>query len=1255
MAALDDSLTNFEGQPWSLWADRIGLNSPASDPEDEENCKSRREPTTTRLKREDMGIYGYCPRWGDFYLVVCDMCGHAVKPQALKQHIDLRHGGAMTPVKSNSSTRTPSSNKVSRTRSKSSKLSPVVKLERRIDTKGEGEDSKPGNPLVEPSSSLGGEGPLEQMSPATGPIPPSPTELLVSQHKTEVKTEVLDGGLELENHPPPIPTPRPPPPPAPPEPPHQLPHLSPHTGPPPSVGPPSVDPASGGPPSIGPPSVGLTSGPPSVGPPCATPAVLQQPTTMAPLNIVPQTAVPVQRPAAASVALGPSSAEEEVNKISAMLQAEVEALTASQNLLAVQGLADTQPGLVGSHDIVEAQGLAGGSMAPARGVNSNNARNGQGVAPNMAPVNMSHMSMATLNQIQEELLATVSESDLNAVLNATPDATDMAQAVLPNSSQCYIGDGSNIQYMEELPPDEYIEPPHLSNQSTVPPHFNNDQISMPVLEQFQKEVWAEENASSQTMHSIPNAVMQGQYNGNSQSDMIEVPVDSFSFDEIEKISQCDELTSAVNSITQLCQQGGNSGIESQLAGLLQQTPAPAAPVAAAVPCTAPLASGNSIQAGVPVTMQAPNTQGLTVVIGAGTQTGTAPIASVASSSSSMPTLAATLKKPLVSTASPVHTGAVPSTPGSSASMAPPVAAPTVVPPATTPLLTSSPATTPTSTVSTHQSTSTSASTPVSNTSTTPVTPSPKKSTKKKKPGERKLVPLKDREYDPEVHCGVQVQETGKPCTRSLTCKTHSLSLRRAVVGRSKKFDELLLEHRAAKEALLKGAKPHEAASMLQATPPRGQGSTGGSGSCSTHTPASAATSPLLVKTIGGPSLVCGGDPSPASIHHPHYHHAHQPSHLHSASSPLDSMLGPPTSYPPYMTTPPSPAHWASHRVTPPLIPSDNFYVRDPPKPLSTCTYNARRLGGYLTRDHRLDLLRSSFRSALKKPHPGSLLSDPSLSNNLSMTSSGTQDRFVNVKPLLARKLQLTTVPSSSGNKDGLGVSAGYNGHLGIVNSSQLATTLKRPTQQEVLKNSATPIASAKNKNKKVKTNDGALNIVGNVLQLDTSGTKNPIPVVAVSLQNGISTPQTITLSNVALTGMRNSASQQICINPLAKSIKGDGSIRVELHSNTYGDTARLVSSTAKGGCVVASTGGNSTSSSSGGGSSSGHGSGQVTYLTPTVQASALHQVLSRLQGKAAGAMGGAGGALSLKLLGPGQAGVAGPRPTYVLHQEKEPS
>ncbi|KAK2585198.1 hypothetical protein KPH14_009905 [Odynerus spinipes] len=66
--------------------------------------------------------------------------------------------------------------------------------------------------------------------------------------------------------------------------------------------------------------------------------------------------------------------------------------------------------------------------------------------------------------------------------------------------------------------------------------------------------------------------------------------------------------------------------------------------------------------------------------------------------------------------------------------------------------------------------------------------------------------LKDREYDPDRHCGVWNEETGKPCTRSLTCKAHTVSLRRTVIGRSKTFDKLLAEHRAAKE-LPSGARP----------------------------------------------------------------------------------------------------------------------------------------------------------------------------------------------------------------------------------------------------------------------------------------------------------------------------------------------------------------------------------------------------------------------------------------------------------------
>ncbi|XP_015602488.1 ataxin-7-like protein 1 isoform X1 [Cephus cinctus] len=66
--------------------------------------------------------------------------------------------------------------------------------------------------------------------------------------------------------------------------------------------------------------------------------------------------------------------------------------------------------------------------------------------------------------------------------------------------------------------------------------------------------------------------------------------------------------------------------------------------------------------------------------------------------------------------------------------------------------------------------------------------------------------LKDREYDPDRHCGVWNDETGKPCTRSLTCKAHTVSLRRTVSGRSKTFDKLLAEHRAAKELPSRPAK-----------------------------------------------------------------------------------------------------------------------------------------------------------------------------------------------------------------------------------------------------------------------------------------------------------------------------------------------------------------------------------------------------------------------------------------------------------------
>lgn len=64
--------------------------------------------------------------------------------------------------------------------------------------------------------------------------------------------------------------------------------------------------------------------------------------------------------------------------------------------------------------------------------------------------------------------------------------------------------------------------------------------------------------------------------------------------------------------------------------------------------------------------------------------------------------------------------------------------------------------------------------------------------------------LKEREYDANKHCGVILVDTGKHCTRTLTCKSHALSLRRQVTGRSLSFDQLLSDHRAMRALLASG-------------------------------------------------------------------------------------------------------------------------------------------------------------------------------------------------------------------------------------------------------------------------------------------------------------------------------------------------------------------------------------------------------------------------------------------------------------------
>jgi len=54
-----------------------------------------------------------------------------------------------------------------------------------------------------------------------------------------------------------------------------------------------------------------------------------------------------------------------------------------------------------------------------------------------------------------------------------------------------------------------------------------------------------------------------------------------------------------------------------------------------------------------------------------------------------------------------------------------------------------------------------------------------------------------REYNADKHCGVWDAETKRHCTRALTCKSHSVLLKRKIEGRSRPFDELVAAHKKA--------------------------------------------------------------------------------------------------------------------------------------------------------------------------------------------------------------------------------------------------------------------------------------------------------------------------------------------------------------------------------------------------------------------------------------------------------------------------
>lgn len=72
------------------------------------------------------------------------------------------------------------------------------------------------------------------------------------------------------------------------------------------------------------------------------------------------------------------------------------------------------------------------------------------------------------------------------------------------------------------------------------------------------------------------------------------------------------------------------------------------------------------------------------------------------------------------------------------------------------------------------------------------TPEDPSAPKKKKPATKVTKGRMKGPVDYDKQCGV-INDKNLPCSRSLTCKSHSMGAKRAVQGRSRPYDELLLE------------------------------------------------------------------------------------------------------------------------------------------------------------------------------------------------------------------------------------------------------------------------------------------------------------------------------------------------------------------------------------------------------------------------------------------------------------------------------
>ena len=234
-----------------------------------------------------------------------------------------------------------------------------------------------------------------------------------------------------------------------------------------------------------------------------------------------------------------------------------------------------------------------------------------------------------------------------------------------------------------------------------------------------------------------------------------------------------------------------------------------------------------------------------------------------------------------------------------------------------------------------------------------------------------------REYNPDKHCGVWDNDSKRHCTRALTCKSHSVLLKRKIPGRSKSFDDLVQQHKAQKEAqqmaaaAIAGTQQQQQQARNASRPPAGviPNATVESvlSSITEPNPIDPRFSPMASVSNGMRSKV---NPTYASS-------------LGQQGSKLISVATTASGSKKSLLCLSSPNSGANMKESDENV----IYTTDHPKPLAVCTFGGRRVGGLLVTDRSQFLTRKVVRVAITaggfhRVRPQSRLNELKYGNNI---------------------------------------------------------------------------------------------------------------------------------------------------------------------------------------------------------------------------------------------------------------------------------